>query len=128
MNLNKETLWKRFQNHYTEFSNIGLAIDCSRMNFLDDFFAKKESAIQRAYRAMAKLEKGAIANPDEGRMVGHYWLRNPALAPTTAIRDEIQNTLAAIKAFAIEVHSGTVRGAQGTFKHLLVIGIGGSGW
>ena len=31
---------------------------------------------------LAALEAGAIANPDEGRMVGHYWLRNPALAPT----------------------------------------------
>ena len=29
---------------------------------------------------MAALEKGAIANPDENRMVGHYWLRAPDLA------------------------------------------------
>ena len=27
------------------------------------------------------LEKGAIANPDENRMVGHYWLRAPERAP-----------------------------------------------
>ena len=29
----------------------------------------------------AALEKGAIANADEKRMVGHYWLRAPELAP-----------------------------------------------
>jgi glucose-6-phosphate isomerase len=33
-----------------------------------------------AFAEMAALEKHAVANPDEKRMVGHYWLRNPALA------------------------------------------------
>ena len=36
---------------------------------------------------MDALEKGAIANPDEDRMVGHYWLRAaPHMAPTPADR------------------------------------------
>ena len=35
---------------------------------------------------MDALEKGAIANPDEKRMVGHYWLRAPELAPTPELR------------------------------------------
>ena len=35
--------------------------------------------MQKAYAAMDALEKGAIANPDEKRMVGHYWLRAPEL-------------------------------------------------
>ncbi|HGG57858.1 MAG TPA: glucose-6-phosphate isomerase, partial [Nannocystis exedens] len=39
----------------------------------------------RALEAMAKLEGGAIANPDENRRVGHYWLRNPDLAPDPEI-------------------------------------------
>ena len=34
-----------------------------------------------AVQAMLELEHGAIANPTEGRQVGHYWLRNPGLAP-----------------------------------------------
>jgi glucose-6-phosphate isomerase len=75
---------------------------------------------------MAALEKGAIANPDEKRMVGHYWLRQPALAPTAEIRAEIEHTLAAVKAFAAEVQAGRVAGAGGPFRHLLIIGIGGS--
>ena len=59
-------------------------------------------------------------------MVGHYWLRNAPLAPTAAIRDEIEQTLATIKDFAAQVHSGSVQGSNGPFKNLLLIGIGGS--
>jgi glucose-6-phosphate isomerase len=76
--------------------------------------------MQQAFAAMDALEKGAIANPDEKRMVGHYWLRNPDLAPTPEIRDEIKRTIADIKAFSADVHQ------RGQFKQLLLIGIGGS--
>jgi glucose-6-phosphate isomerase len=126
MQLSKEQLWHRFQKYFTEFSSLGLAIDLSRVQFPDDFFAHMEPAMQKAFAAMAALEKGAIANPDEKRMVGHYWLRNAALAPTPAIRKEIDDTVALVKTFAAEVHSGKVAGAKGPFKNVLVIGIGGS--
>jgi glucose-6-phosphate isomerase len=59
-------------------------------------------------------------------MVGHYWLRNPAIAPTQEIRSDIEKTLSQIKAFAADVHAGVIRGATGNFKNLLLIGIGGS--
>ena len=126
MTSSKTELWQRFQKYYTEFPALGLAVDLSRMNFTDDFLASMKTPIQKAFIAMAELEKGGIANPDEKRMVGHYWLRNPALAPTQTIRKEIEDTLAAIKAFAAQVHEGVIRGAKGPFKNLLVIGIGGS--
>jgi glucose-6-phosphate isomerase len=126
MTKTKQELWLRFQQHYTELPNLGLAVDLSRMNFEDAFLPSMEPNIQRAFAAMMELEKGIIANPDEQRMVGHYWLRNPALAPTPAIRAEIAQTLTAIKTFAAQVHDGTIRGARGAFKHLLLIGIGGS--
>src|SRR2546429_8706126 len=126
MMYSKQQLWQRFQKYYTEFPSLGLALDLSRMNFADDFLASMEAPIQKAFVAMAELEKGAIANPDEKRMVGHYWLRNAALAPTPEIRKEIEDTVGAIKAFAAKVHSGDIRGAGGPFKHLLLIGIGGS--
>lgn len=126
MNQSKEQLWARFQKYYSDFPSLGLSVDLSRMNFSDDFFRKMEPRIQKAFADMAELEKGAIANPDENRMVGHYWLRNSALAPTAEIRQEIDDTLRAIKQFASDVHSGAVQGAKGPFKNLLVIGIGGS--
>jgi glucose-6-phosphate isomerase len=118
--------WERFQKYYTEFPELGLAIDLSRMNVDDAFFAAMEPRIQKAFADMDALEKGAISNPDEKRMVGHYWLRSPALAPTPEIRKEIEDTLAKIKDFAGKIHSGAIKGAGGEFKNFLLIGIGGS--
>jgi glucose-6-phosphate isomerase len=118
--------WSRFKTHSYQYPSLGLAIDLSRVPFPDDFLAAKEPAIQQAFAAMAALEKGAIANPDEQRMVGHYWLRAPQLAPTPELAGEITTTLAAIKDFAAKVHSGAIAGPKGKFKHLLVVGIGGS--
>jgi glucose-6-phosphate isomerase len=76
---------------------------------------------------MGELEAGAIANPDENRMVGHYWLRNPALAPNADLRRDIEETNKRIQSFAADVHSGKILAANGKkFAHLLLIGIGGS--
>src|SRR6267142_7109298 len=112
MTYSKQDLWSRFQKYYAEFPSLGLCLDLSRMNFSDDFFSAMEPRLQKAFAAMANLEKGAIANPDENRMVGHYWLRNPALAPAPEIRRQIEDTVAAIKDFAGQVHTGAVRGAR----------------
>jgi glucose-6-phosphate isomerase len=59
-------------------------------------------------------------------MVGHYWLRNPLLAPLPEIRKEIEDTVARIKDFAGKIHAGKIHGAVGPFKNYLLIGIGGS--
>jgi glucose-6-phosphate isomerase len=126
MNYTKLQWWERFQKYYTEYPEVGLAVDLSRMNVPDEFFASMESRVKQALADMAALEKGAIANPDENRMVGHYWLRNPALAPALAIRREIEETTARIKDFAAKVHAGKIRGQGGAFKNYLLIGIGGS--
>ncbi len=82
--------------------------------------------IDGALSEMEALEGGAIANVDEKRMVGHYWLRDAALAPTGEIRSEIEGTLAKIKAFAGKVYRGDVKGEAGAFEQVLCIGIGGS--
>ena len=85
-----------------------------------------EPAMQNAFSSMEELESGSIANPDEGRMVGHYWLRNPELALNQELTKEIQDCLAEIKRIAAAVHSGELSGASGPFKNCSVIGIGGS--
>jgi glucose-6-phosphate isomerase len=126
MKYSKLEWWERFQKYYTEFSELGLAIDLSRMNVDDAFFAAMEPKIQKAFADMDALEAGGIANPDENRMVGHYWLRNAALAPTPEIRHEIEDTLAKIKTFTGKIHAGEISGAGGSFKNFLLIGIGGS--
>ena len=126
MNYSNLEWWERFQKYYIEFPKLGLALDLSRMNVDDTFFTTMGPQIQKAFAVMAQLEAGAIANPDENRMVGHYWLRNPSLAPTPEIRKEIENAVAQIKDFAGKVHANEIRGAGGPFKNYLLIGIGGS--
>jgi glucose-6-phosphate isomerase len=126
MTLTKEQLWERFKKYYFEFPSIGLAIDLSRVNFSENFFSEMEPRVQKAFAEMAELEKGAIANPDENRMVGHYWLRNPALAPTGEIKKQIEDAIAAVKSFAEDVHEARIQGERGPFKNILLIGIGGS--
>ena len=118
-------LWKRFKLHYREFDGCRLALDLSRMNFAEGFFAEMQPRMVRALAAMRDLEGGAVANPDEKRMVGHYWLRHPDLAPGD-LGESIRTAIRKIKAFAAEVHSGAMAGQGGRFEHLLVIGIGGS--
>jgi glucose-6-phosphate isomerase len=118
--------WSRFQQNFHHYPKLGLSLDLSRLPIADDFLAALEPRMQRAFEAMKALEGGTIANPDEQRMVGHYWLRAPQLAPTPAITAEITSTLTAIQEFASRVHSGEVSSPKGRFRDLLIIGIGGS--
>ena len=120
-------LWKRFKTYLNINESVGVMVDISRMNFPDSFFTDMEAPIRKAFTQMAVLERGAIANPDEHRMVGHYWLRDSSLAPDPKIRQEIDETVATVKRFAAEVRAGTIRTEKGgLFKNLLVVGIGGS--
>src|SRR5205814_1631981 len=120
------SLWQRFQKYFLRYNDIGFTIDISRMRFADDFLQSMGARAQKAFSEMRQLESGAIANPDERRMVGHYWLRDPALAPSAALRWDIEETNARIKKFAADVHAGDITPAEGKFRHLLLIGIGGS--
>ena len=119
-------IWSRFKTHFCHVDELGVSLDVSRIPFPDDFLVAMAPRMEQAFADMAALEKGAIANPDEKRMVGHYWLRAPELAPTPALTSEINTTLSAIKDFASQIHTGAISGPKGKFKHLLVIGIGGS--
>ncbi len=118
--------WEKFTKHYLALPELDFALDISRIDFDDGYLAEMEPRIQSAYAAMDALEAGAIANPDENRMVGHYWLRDATLAPAPELTEAIKSCLQNIKALAARVHSGELSGAGGTFKHCLIIGIGGS--
>ena len=118
--------WKRFKDHFLHIDELDVSLDISRIRFSDNYLNDMEPEMQESFKAMDALEKGAIANPDENRMVGHYWLRAPKLAPTPEITKEIEETFARIKDFAAQVHRGAIKGSTGAFKNLLIIGIGGS--
>ena len=108
------------------FPALGLTLDLRGIRIPASYRERMAPAFRKAFEEMRALEAGAIANPDENRMVGHYWLRNPDLAPTEEIRRDIRETLAAVRSFAAAVHQGQVAGQDGPFRHLLLIGIGGS--
>ena len=121
------TLWQRAKSQSFADADLGFMIDVSRMDMDDAFFKEKAAAVARALDDMHKLEAGGIANPDEKRMVGHYWLRAPALAPNLADRRVIEDTLLLVTRFAADVHLGRIRSELGErFDNVLVVGIGGS--
>src|SRR5207247_6818950 len=121
------SLWQRFQRYFLYYRDLDFSLDISRLKFPEDFFEKMQPKIGKAFASMRELEAGAIANLTEKRMVGHYWLRNPARAPTTEIRQEIEETMNRIKKFGEDIHAGKITAENGKrFEHVLLIGIGGS--
>jgi glucose-6-phosphate isomerase len=124
---NNSMLWERYKKDLCEVPAIGLLLDISRMHFPPDFFRRMEPEMQRAFQAMDALESGAVANPDENRMVGHYWLRSPERAPSPEITREVRDTLQAIRDFTFSVHAGKIAPRKRSrFHTMLSIGIGGS--
>ena len=119
--------WSRFQKHFVRYSDLGFSIDISRMAFEEDIYTRLAPQIERAYADMKALESGAIANPDEGRMVGHYWLRNPDLAPDAELKTAITSTLDATLKYSEDVREGRILAPNGAkYDRVLVVGIGGS--
>ncbi len=119
--------WRRFQQYFLHDEELGFSLDVSRMKFDAESIEELESAHYEALDAMEALEGGSIANPDERRMVGHYWLRAPELAPSPQISEAIREALDNIQDFATRIHEGRLRGGRGeTFTDFLLIGIGGS--
>ena len=125
--MNNKSLWERYKKYLCVSPSIGLTLDLSRMSFGDDYLDRMEPEIQKAYKAMDALEAGAIANPDENRMVGHYWLRSPERAPKPELRREIEDNLRSIKDFTSKIHAGKIKPEKrDRFTRILSIGIGGS--
>jgi glucose-6-phosphate isomerase len=120
-------LWKRYQDWLYYHPGLEIYLDVSRMRFDDAFVASLSPKLADAFSKMAALEAGAIANPDEQRMVGHYWLRAPQLAPTPELAQAITSSIENIESFAHKIHRGEIHPLRGgRFTDLISIGIGGS--
>jgi len=84
-------------------------------------------ALHAALDAMRDLEGGSIANPDEGRQVGHFWLRAPGLAPNPEVEQAIKACIDDIESFVHAIHAGTIAPPEGgAFSKVVLCGIGGS--
>ncbi|MEM6518536.1 MAG: glucose-6-phosphate isomerase [Cyanobacteria bacterium P01_C01_bin.70] len=124
--MNAIELWQRYEDWLYYHEGLDLYVDISRMGFDDAFVESLRPKFEQAFKDMAVLEGGAIANPDENRMVGHYWLRDPDLAPGE-LGQEVSTVLDDIDEFAQKVHAGTIKPAEADrFTNILSVGIGGS--
>ena len=120
-------LWQRYQDWLYYNEDLGIYLDISRISFDDSQIEQLKPKFDKAFKDIEALEGGAIANPDENRMVGHYWLRDPDLAPTSELRQDIIDTNNSVIDFQRKVHSGEVHPPNGgKFTDILSIGIGGS--
>lgn len=124
--MTSQELWQHYQDWLYFNKDLGLYLDVSRMRFDGQTLADLTPKFSKAFADMAALEQGAIANLDENRMVGHYWLRNPELAPV-AVQAEITDSLDAIDDFVQKIHSGQLHPPKAPkFTDVLAVGIGGS--
>ncbi len=125
--MKKSPSWNYFQQHCLQMPELGMSIDTSRMNAPKKLPDSLQEKFSNAFAQMQDLEKGSIANPDENQMVGHYWLRNPFLAPTKIIQNQISSTLEKIQQFATDIHQQKVKPQKSTqFRNVLTLGVGGS--
>jgi len=107
--------------------SLGFYLDLHHANLKVSDLNRTTPMLEAALRDMEALESGSIANPDEQRQVGHYWLRHPQMAPTVELSQQINQTLDDIESFAANVLAGKHCAPSGKpFSQLLVIGIGGS--
>lgn len=124
--MNTGELWQRYEDWLYYHEGLDFYLDVSRMRFDDTLVETLKPKLEKAFKDMDALEGGAIANPDENRMVGHYWLRDPDRAPAR-LKKEIVETLEQIEDFAQKVHEGIVHPPEAPkFTDILSIGIGGS--
>ncbi|MBM4360596.1 MAG: glucose-6-phosphate isomerase [Deltaproteobacteria bacterium] len=117
----------RFVDASLHLPTLGFSLDWSRAGLTRADLATLESRCDAALSAMAALEAGAIANPDENRRVGHYWLRAPELAPEAALREAIEGTIAEVEQLASDLRAGVLAPpTRARFRQVIVVGIGGS--
>ena len=113
--------WQRFCELLWYDEGLGFWMDVSCMALSQEDLDNLKPRFQQAFSAMSALEGGGIANPDEQRQVGHYWLRSPDLAPDPETSDHIRSEVDRIDTFTQGIRDG------GQFTDVVWIGIGGSG-
>ncbi len=118
--------WDTYKNSVIRYPEMGFSLDYSRMDAPAEWSDEMQAKIERAFADLVATERGDIMNPDEGRAVGHYWLRNTAIAPPEEGK-WIEEVNAKVKSFASAVLSGEITAPNNkTFRHILLVGIGGS--
>ena len=126
--MNNIDKWKRYCDFLFCDDSLGFWLDISRMNVEKNDFEDFKEEFSKAFSSLTSLENGSIANIDEGRQVGHYWLRNHKIAPSQEISDSIFNEIQRISKFGASMLNGKITNSNGEkYTDVFWIGIGGSG-
>jgi len=119
--------WQDFKKHQYVHQALGIYLDTSAAGIESGSGEQAAANFALAFQEMRQLESGAIANADESRMVGHYWLRAPDIAPDGRIKEQILLAQAQVQQFATRILDASLVASGGMpFRHVLLIGIGGS--
>ncbi|HEX7880144.1 MAG TPA: glucose-6-phosphate isomerase [Candidatus Eisenbacteria bacterium] len=119
--------FEQFGSRLVTAGATGFCLDWSRIPGLPEVVPALRPGLEAALASMRDLEAGAIANPDEDRMVGHYWLRAPERAPSPELTAAITTTIDRVHRFASDIHSGAIAPPEApAWRNVLLIGIGGS--
>ena len=115
--------WQRFCNLLWHDDKLGISLDISKMHINSSDFINLEDDIQKGLCALESLESGSISNIDENRQVGHYWLREPKLAPTENISTLISEEIQGLSKFVDNVLSGKHKSINSEILYSIIIHI-----
>ena len=120
--------WDKFCNYLWFDKKLNIWLDISKINFTSKEIKNLEDKFIDVFSSIKELENGAISNIDENRQVGHYWLRNPSISPSSKIGEEISADINAISEFGKQILNGDIKNKNNkNYTDVLWIGIGGSG-
>ena len=120
--------WDKFCNYLWFDKKLNIWLDISKINFTTKEIKNLEDKFIDVFSSIKELENGAISNIDENRQVGHYWLRNPSISPSSKIGEEIRADINAISEFGEQILKGDIKNKNNqSYTDVLWIGIGGSG-
>ena len=120
--------WDKFCNYLWFDKKLNIWLDISKINFTSKEIKHLEDKFKDVFLSIKELENGAISNIDENRQVGHYWLRNPSISPSSKIGEEIRADINSISEFGKQILNGDIKNKNNQqYTDVLWIGIGGSG-
>ncbi len=120
--------WDKFCNYLWFDKKLNIWLDISKINFTSKEIKNLNDKFKDVFSSIKELENGAISNIDENRQVGHYWLRNPSISPSSKIGEEIRENINSISEFGKQILNGDIKNKNNQeYTDVLWIGIGGSG-
>ena len=120
--------WDKFCNYLWFDKKLNIWVDISKVKFTSKDIINLEEKFIDVFSSIKELENGAISNIDENRQVGHYWLRNPSISPSSKIGEEISKDINEISEFGKQILNGDIKNKNNqNYTDVLWIGIGGSG-